>query len=49
MIRREKVRLELADNFTPDLARIKDAAAAISADLARQSATWEPHDWGDFA
>lgn len=47
-IRREPVRLELADNFSAPLRRIAEAARTWSNDLARDQATWEPHDWTEW-
>lgn len=48
-IQPEKVRLELTCMFPPDhMARIKEAARRMGNDLARDQATWEPHDWTEW-
>lgn len=41
--------LKLEDSFAPQLAAASIAAGVLATKLALASATWEPHDWSDFA
>lgn len=47
--RRENVRLVLNDSFTGRLAAAAAAAERAFDDITLAQATWEPHDWSDFA
>lgn len=46
--RRIPVTLDLNDNFAGRMALAAQAAHDLNARWALMSATWEPHDWGDF-
>ena len=49
--RRENVLLALADteSFTGPMVASASAAPKFMREWALMAATWEPHDWGDFA
>lgn len=46
--RRERIILDISDNFTGRMAAANAAAHRVYCDLALMTATWEPHDWDDF-
>jgi hypothetical protein len=43
------VNLALTDRFTGRLALAAQAARDLHASWVLRDATWEPHDWSDFA
>lgn len=53
MKRRERVQLECSDEFVAalvaDIRRAKESTGLLRANLARLDATWEPHDWSEWA
>lgn len=48
-IHREPAKIEVSDHFSGRIAAAFAAAHLMNVDLARASATWEPHDWSDFS
>lgn len=46
---RTPVTLALIDNFTGRMALAARAAHDLNVRMALAAATWEPHDWSDFA
>jgi hypothetical protein len=44
-----RLRLTFKDNFAVGMRAAADAAGVPNRNLALLDATWEPHDWSDFA
>ena len=47
--REERATIHLDEVVVPMTARLTEAARIFGREVALQQATWEPHDWSDFA